>query len=185
MPSHNGITLGRGSPLLTLKQAKRKLQPKESDIQIAAMATLVGPALPGLPRNPLAGMIPKYPELMLLHAIPNGGARHKATAGRMKAEGVLASMPDLNLPVARGPFIGLWIELKVPGKKARTGQAAMHAQLRNAGHAVVVACSVQEVVGTVLGYLVLDAIDLVPEAVRTRLNDRIAARDPHTGGTDG
>jgi hypothetical protein len=38
------------------------------------------------------------PRLQLLHAIPNGGARSKATAGRLKAAGVLAGMPDLHLP---------------------------------------------------------------------------------------
>ncbi len=171
-PTHNGITLGRGSPLLTLEQAKRKLQPREEDIQIAAMATLVGPALPGLPRNPLAGMIPKHPELMLLFAIPNGGARHKKTAGRMKAQGVLKATPDLNLPVARGPFIGLWIELKRPGEKPTEAQREMHRRLRGEGHAVVVNFSVEEVVAAVLGYLSLgrDAEPPGEAAYRFRLN---------------
>lgn len=61
------------------------------------------------------------PELRMLLAIPNGGARSKATAGRLKAEGVRAGVPDLALPVARGGFHGLWIEMKspaTPGKRA-------------------------------------------------------------------
>ena len=53
-----------------------------------------------------------YPELTLLYHIPNGGSRHKAEAGRLKAEGVKAGVPDLCLPVARGGFHGLYVELK-------------------------------------------------------------------------
>lgn len=53
-----------------------------------------------------------YPELGLLFHIPNGGSRSKAEAGRFKAEGVRAGVPDLMLPVARGEYHGLFIELK-------------------------------------------------------------------------
>ena len=54
----------------------------------------------------------KYPELRLLFHIPNGGSRGKAEAARFKAEGVKAGVPDLFLPVARGPYHGLFIEMK-------------------------------------------------------------------------
>jgi hypothetical protein len=54
----------------------------------------------------------QYPELRLLYAIPNGGARHKATASRMKAEGVKSGVPDICLPVARRGCHALYIELK-------------------------------------------------------------------------
>lgn len=40
----------------------------------------------------------KYPELNLLYHVPNGGSRHKAEAGRLRAEGVKAGVPDLCLP---------------------------------------------------------------------------------------
>lgn len=50
--------------------------------------------------------------LDLMHAIPNGGARHKAVAGKLKAEGVKAGALDVQWPVARGGFIGLAIEFK-------------------------------------------------------------------------
>ena len=39
-----------------------------------------------------------YPELRWLHAIPNGGKRHPATASRLKREGVRRGIPDLFLP---------------------------------------------------------------------------------------
>ena len=54
----------------------------------------------------------RWPELALLFHIPNGGGRSKAEAGRFKAEGVKAGVPDLFLPVPRGEQHGLFIELK-------------------------------------------------------------------------
>lgn len=56
----------------------------------------------------------RYPELALLFAIPNGGARDKITGKRLKAEGVKAGVPDMLLPVARGAWHGYFIELKAP-----------------------------------------------------------------------
>jgi len=52
------------------------------------------------------------PELGLLYSIPNGGARDVVTGKRMKDEGVKKGVPDLCLPVPRGGFHGLYIELK-------------------------------------------------------------------------
>jgi hypothetical protein len=42
-----------------------------------------------------------------IFAIPNGGARSKATAGRLKAEGVSSGVPDLFIPAW-----SLWVEMK-------------------------------------------------------------------------
>ena len=44
---------------------------------------------------------------VLIFAIPNGGFRHKATAARLKAEGLRKGVPDLYVPKWR-----LWIEMK-------------------------------------------------------------------------
>lgn len=54
----------------------------------------------------------RWPELGLLFHIPNGGLRNKATAARFKVLGVKAGVPDLFLPVARGEWHGLFIEMK-------------------------------------------------------------------------
>lgn len=48
----------------------------------------------------------------LFYAVPNGGHRNKATAARLKAEGVRAGVPDLCIPMARGPYHSLYIEMK-------------------------------------------------------------------------
>lgn len=64
-----------------------------------------------------------FPELALLYAIPNGGHRHKATAAKMKAEGVKAGVPDVCLPVARGRWHGLYIEMKYGRNKPTAEQS--------------------------------------------------------------
>lgn len=60
------------------------------------------------------------PELALLFAIPNGGERNKIVAARMKAEGVKTGVPDVMLPVARGGFHGLFVEIKRPDSETTT-----------------------------------------------------------------
>lgn len=49
-----------------------------------------------------------------LLAIPNGGHRNKATAGKLKAEGVKPGVSDTMLPLRRHGYAGLWLELKAP-----------------------------------------------------------------------
>lgn len=54
----------------------------------------------------------RYPELKLLFHVPNGELRNKVVAARLKKEGVRSGVPDLVLPVARGGYHGLYIEMK-------------------------------------------------------------------------
>jgi len=64
----------------------------------------------------------QHPELSLLHSIPNGGKRSIREAARLKKEGALAGVSDIFLPVARGGFHGLYIELKVKGGRTSDSQ---------------------------------------------------------------
>lgn len=48
----------------------------------------------------------EYPDVRII-AIPNGGGRSKAQAGALRAEGVVAGVPDLFIPE-----MGTWIEMK-------------------------------------------------------------------------
>ena len=57
-------------------------------------------------------MAHRYPELALLHSVPNGGHRNVIVAAKLKAEGVKRGVPDIDLPVARGGYHGLKIEMK-------------------------------------------------------------------------
>lgn len=55
-----------------------------------------------------------YPELRYMFAIPNGGQRHVVTASKLKATGVKPGVPDILLPVKRGNYSGLFVEMKRP-----------------------------------------------------------------------
>lgn len=61
----------------------------------------------------------RYPELEYMFAVPNGGHRHKATAARLKLTGVKSGVPDICLPVAKGKYHGLYVEIK----RAQGGRA--------------------------------------------------------------
>ena len=76
---------------------------------------------------------------MLCFHIANGGSRGKAEAARFKAEGVKAGVPDLFLPVARGPYHGLFIEMKrQKGGKVSDAQKAWISALIDQGYLAVV-----------------------------------------------
>ncbi len=60
----------------------------------------------------------KWPELAMLHHIPNGGSRDAVEGKHLKAQGVKAGVPDLHLPVAKGQYHSLYIEMKT--EKGRT-----------------------------------------------------------------
>lgn len=79
----------------------------------------------------------KYSVLGKLFAIPNGGQRHKAVAAKLKAEGVKAGVPDICLPVARGGYHALYIELKVGKNKPTKDQERWLQGLNNEGNKAV------------------------------------------------
>ena len=93
------------------------------------------------------------PELALLHAIPNGGQRSKATAGKLKAEGVQAGVPDLCLPVARGGYHGLYIELKHGRNQPTQEQKRWLMRLRAEGYRAEVAWEFEGALDLIERYL--------------------------------
>lgn len=96
----------------------------------------------------------KWPELRLLHHIPNGGSRGKAEAARFKAEGVKAGVPDLFLPVARGPYHGLFIEMKkLKGGRVSAEQKAWIAALKAQGYRAEVCHDWEEAAALIEDYL--------------------------------
>lgn len=67
----------------------------------------------------------RFPELeRLLFAVPNGGQRSKATAGKLRAEGAKAGTPDVFLAVPRRGYGALIIENKKRGGTLEPEQRA-------------------------------------------------------------
>lgn len=74
-----------------------------------------------------------------LYAVPNGGLRHKGTAGRMRAEGQKKGELDINLDLPRGVYHGLRLELKYGKNTASDEQKAVcERHARNGYFAAVV-----------------------------------------------
>ena len=95
----------------------------------------------------------KYPELKLLHHIPNEGFRTKAYAVALQRRGVKAGVPDMFLPVPRGSFHGLYIELKVGKNKPTEKQLWWLDQLTKQGYMAVVRYGFRAAIETIENYL--------------------------------
>ncbi len=94
-----------------------------------------------------------YPELELLHAIPMGGKRPISVAKRMKAAGAKKGLLDMCLPVARGGYHGLYIELKVTGGRVTKEQRWWIEKLGEQGYRVEVCYDCQTALDVLVDYL--------------------------------
>ena len=97
---------------------------------------------------------PKLAPGRVMYAIPNGGRRDAVTGARLKAEGVLAGVPDVFLAAPVAPYAGLYIEMKRRnGGRATPAQKAMLATLEASGYAVAVCYGWREAAEEVMRYL--------------------------------
>lgn len=103
----------------------------------------------------------RFPELDLLFAIPNGGHRNMLVAKKMKAEGVRPGVPDMFLPVARGGYHGLFLEMKTEANRPKRGgkgglsdlQLDWIERLKTQGYAVRVCYGFEEARNALIQYL--------------------------------
>ena len=83
------------------------------------------------------------PELGLLYAIPNGGKR-----------AIKSGVPDMCLPVSRGGYHGLYIELKrQKGGTVSETQKSWITALAEQGYKAVVCRGAEEAIRTIKEYL--------------------------------
>lgn len=98
----------------------------------------------------------KWPELALLYHIKNetpaGGAKQVAID---KSMGVKKGVPDLHLPVARGEYHGLYIEMKSLTGSAGEAQRWWRDQLRAQGNAVEICKGWEAAVSVIERYMQL------------------------------
>lgn len=107
------------------------------------------------------------PELKWLHAIPNGAnygddeVGKRIQGGKMKAEGLRKGVLDILLPVRRGNYSGLYIEMKKPALKSvkdpwngfSEEQRAFAIFVINEGYGVVACYNWLEAVENIEAYL--------------------------------
>ena len=123
-------------------------------------------------------MQPQIPELADLFHIPNGGWRAPATAAKLKAQGVKPGVSDLMLPVARGGYHGLWIELKRrKGGKVSPHQSDWITEMRFQGYRAEVCHGSEEACDLIYRYLM--------EADYGDHDTEAAAEDEGCGEADG
>lgn len=100
--------------------------------------------------------VSKYPCLMWLHHVPNGGKRDSREAQILKQSGVTPGILDLALDVAKGGYHGLRLELKKPGGKCpkpSAEQAEYISFLKEQGYATIVSNSFDELKTFLIDYL--------------------------------
>lgn len=96
----------------------------------------------------------RYPELGLMHHIPNGGSRDTREAHNLRQQGVKSGVPDICLPVARHGYHGMYIELKrTKGGRVSDEQRAWLDALQRQGYWAVVCYGYEDARMAIEAYL--------------------------------
>ena len=117
-------------------------KPSEHNEQVALFAWALSPAT-----------LASYPELITMYAIPNAGKRSPQMGAFYKAEGLRPGVPDIHLPVARGGYHGLYIEMKVGSNKPTQNQLHWLTILIEQGHSCHVCYSCADAMDVIEAYL--------------------------------
>lgn len=95
----------------------------------------------------------KHPELKWLFAIPNAAKRGPRLAAIMKAEGLKSGVSDLCLPVARGGYHALYVEMKALDGKTEETQREFIMDMKELGNQAVACWGFEAAKDTILEYL--------------------------------
>lgn len=90
-----------------------------------------------------------------VYHIPNGGRRDKREAANLKRQGVKPGVPDLCVPVARGPYHSLYIEMKAAGGKPTETQVEWLCRLRGEGMCAYVCYGAENAIALIDRYMSL------------------------------
>lgn len=98
-------------------------------------------------------MLSFQPDLWVIFAVPNGGLRNKRNAANLKREGVKAGVWDIFVPIPKGNYHGLWVEMKYGKNKLSESQELFGAQMERNGYQTEVAYSAEEAYAKIQSYL--------------------------------
>lgn len=101
----------------------------------------------------------RIPELRLMYHVPNEGKRTVTAGARLRKAGLKSGVPDIALPVARGQYIGLYIEMKYGSNKLTKNQEKWLEDLKEQGHMTAVCYGWEQAKDVILRYLGLQAIE--------------------------
>lgn len=87
--------------------------------------------------------------------IPNGGKRSKSEAARFKAQGVRPGVPDLMIPIAKGGYHGLFIEMKAGRGKPTPKQVEWIELLRDQGYCAYACAGADNAIALIDRYMSL------------------------------
>ena len=118
-----------------------------------------------------------YPELKMLYHVPNGGSRNKIEAAKLKQMGVRAGVPDLVLPVPKGIYAGLFIEMKYDKGRLQESQKEYLHQAMAYGHCCYVCYSADDAISVLKEYLHLDPINTGMEESRMKEGNGIILKN--------
>lgn len=97
----------------------------------------------------------RWSELEYLYHVPNGGSRNAKEAANLKAQGVRAGVPDLELPAARGVYTGLHIEMKHGKNRVSKEQDRFLMALKEMGRCAVVCYEAEPAMKVIKEYMQL------------------------------
>ena len=88
-----------------------------------------------------------------LFAIPNGGKRDPKEAAHLKRQGVRSGVPDLFLPIPRGQYHGLFIEMKYGKNKVTVNQEKWLHLLKRQGYSAYICYGADNAIKCIQQYL--------------------------------
>jgi hypothetical protein len=98
-----------------------------------------------------------HPSLRWLFAVPNGGRRDALEARRLKKQGVKSGVSDIFLPIAKGEYHGMFIEMKrrrVDGpSQVSASQRDFQIVMAGSGYKAVVCFGADEAIKEITNYL--------------------------------
>lgn len=99
----------------------------------------------------------QHPELRWLHSSLNGVKLTPGLARKMKMAGMTRGIPDLFLPVKRGSFPGLYVELKTGKNRVTEEQREFIEFARTQGYCARVCYGADEAIRAIQEYLTIAA----------------------------